>query len=63
MFATRTEPTRPTHRCLPCLHSDDPHRRACALRHMAADRLAGAQARPPARPDATPKPRPTGPHA
>lgn len=55
MFATRSEPDHPTHRCLPCLRSNDPETRACALRHMAADRQAEA-------PVALPNPRPTGPH-
>lgn len=44
MFATRTEPYLPIHRCLPCLHSDDPRKQACALRHMAEQQDAPLEA-------------------
>lgn len=37
----------PAHRCLPCLQSGDPDRRACALRHMMA---AGLEPMPDAAP-------------
>lgn len=56
MFATRTEPDPPAHRCLPCLRSGDPQKQACALRHLAADRQGAA-------PEPSPQHRPTGPHA
>lgn len=56
MFAARTEPDHATHRCLPCLRSNDPQKRACALRHMTADRQAEA-------PVAFPTPQSTGPRA